>query len=68
MTDLDRTSPTSNGRLVGLEVVESNANATGLAHKTRALLIEFLTGQTIPHQHERGVDLLNALNHTGAVR
>lgn len=61
VTQFDRPSPVSNGRLVGLEVVESDTDATGLAHKTRGLLIEFLTGEPFPHPHDRGSDLLDAL-------
>lgn len=65
VTGLDHTSPTSNGRLVGLDVVESNTNATGLAHKTRSLLIEFLNGQPTPHPHPRDRELLKGLQNSG---
>jgi len=62
VTQSDTPSPTSNGRLLGRDVVESNTNATGLAHKTRGLLIEFLTGDPFPHPHARGGVLLDALD------
>lgn len=65
VTQRDVPSPTSNGRLLGREIVESDTNATGLAHKTRGLLIEFLTGRPFPHPHPRGVVLLEALGAGG---
>lgn len=61
VTQIGKPAPTSNAGLLGLEVIESNANATGLAHRTRSLLLELLTGEEEPHPHPRAQDLLSVL-------
>lgn len=58
VTHTDHPTPVEIGKEMGLNVVESNTNATGLVHKTRMLLIEFLTGQPGPHPHPAGEALL----------
>lgn len=61
VTVVGRPTPVEIGKRMGLEVIESNTNATGLAHSTRRYLIEFLTGDSGPHPHPKGAVLLTAI-------
>lgn len=54
LTNKNETSAKSMGFTLAEKVMESNTNATGLAHKTRSLLIEMATGQAAPHPHKNG--------------
>ncbi len=49
------------GLKVAANVVESNTNSTGLAHKTRMLLYQMTTGQEGPFDHPRSGDFIEAL-------
>jgi len=60
-----RGASSDSGRPLGLDVFESNTNASGLAHKTRGLMIELLTGKAPPHPHPRGKALIEALRSSG---
>lgn len=57
-----RPTPVEMGKLLGQQVVESNSNATGLAHSTRNILIEFLTESSPPFPHPAGSALVSNLN------
>lgn len=57
-----RPTPVEIGKRLGQDVVESNSNATGLAHITRNILIEFLTGDSPPFPHPAGQTLVEALD------
>ncbi len=57
-----RPTPVEMGKRLGQDVVESNSNATGLAHITRNILIEFLTGDSPPFAHPAGQTLVEALD------
>lgn len=57
-----RPTPVEMGKLLGQDVVESNSNATGLAHMTRNILIEFLTGESPPFPHPAGPALVKDLD------
>ena len=61
LTDTARPRPSANGKPLGKNVMESNTNSTGLAHKTRNLLWELATGEFISRTHPRCQDLLKAL-------
>ncbi|MGB7327323.1 MAG: hypothetical protein WBD31_20775 [Rubripirellula sp.] len=61
VTQIGKTAPSQNGIRLADDVNESNTNATGLAHKTRNLLIQLATGKSEPHHHQRSGDLLKAL-------
>lgn len=65
LTQLGKSSPTANGRLLALERIEGDTNASGLAHRTRALLHELAGRGPDPHAHARGVDLVQALAAAG---
>ena len=55
LTDTTRARPSANGKLLGKKgVMESNTNSTGLAHKTRGLLIEIVSAQQAPYPHPAG--------------
>ncbi len=60
LTQRDRPAPVQNGFRMSDPVLEANTNATGLAHKTRMLLHQLLTGQAAPHPHPRAADLIRA--------
>lgn len=62
VTWIDQPTPVEIGKEMGLKVVESNTNATGLAHSSRSLLIEFLNGEPKPHPHPKGDELVAKLN------
>ncbi|MEK6481794.1 hypothetical protein WJR50_29895 [Catalinimonas sp. 4WD22] len=57
-----RPTPVEMGKRLGQDVVESNSNATGLAHMTRNILIEFLTGESPPFPHPAGSALVKDLD------
>ncbi len=57
-----RPTPVEMGKRLGKDVVESNSNATGLAHITRIILIEFLTGDSPPFPHPVGPELVEDLD------
>jgi hypothetical protein len=61
VTHTYRPTPVEMGKTLGKDVVESNSNSTGLAHKTRSLLIGLLTGQDEPHPHPAGRKLAEQL-------
>ncbi|MGB7396010.1 MAG: hypothetical protein WA913_16620, partial [Pricia sp.] len=62
VTHTHRPTPVEMGKRLGQNVVESNSNATGLAHSTRTILIEFLTGHSPPFPHPAGPALVEDLN------
>lgn len=61
VTIVGRPTPVEIGKRMGLDVIESNTNATGLVHSTRSYLIEFLTGEPGPHPHPASEELLLVL-------
>lgn len=61
LTHLSRTAESANGKLLGKPILESNTNATGLAHRTRNLLYELATGRDEARGHAKSGDILRAL-------
>ncbi|MCO8124546.1 sulfatase-like hydrolase/transferase [Stieleria sp. TO1_6] len=61
LTQIGKSSPSPNGFKLADNVIESNTNATGLAHKTRLLLIQFATGVEGPHTHPKSAEFLKML-------
>jgi len=63
VTHLVQPRPSANGKMLGKKgLIESNTNATGLAHKSRALLHELATGGEWPFPHPEGEVLVEALS------
>ncbi|MDA8746075.1 hypothetical protein N9N28_15735 [Rubripirellula amarantea] len=61
VTQIGKASPTQNGIRLADDVIESNTNATGLAHKARNLIVQLATGKEEPYPHANSVEFLNAL-------
>ncbi|TWU31143.1 hypothetical protein [Novipirellula artificiosorum] len=61
VTQIGKASPSQNGIRLADDVLESNTNATGLAHKARNLLIQLATGKDESYLYRYSDDFLKAL-------